>query len=259
MVSVRTAILAQPALLALAAATALSAQNFVPPQSAQADQPGVRHDLSAEDRADIYMARKMYREAIDTYSHAPESSATRWNKMGIAYHQLLDLRTAKKNYEVAIRLDPRYGEAINNLGTIYYGEKSYRRAVREYKKALRDLPSSASIYSNLGTAYFARKDYKKATETYEKALKLDPDVFEHHSTYGVLLQNNNVEERARFHFYLAKTYAKEGLTDRALLYIRKALEEGFGERKKFMVDPEFAGMRDNREFQDLMKSEPRVL
>jgi tetratricopeptide (TPR) repeat protein len=252
------ATLTQSALLVSAGVAFLPAQNFLPPQGSTQAAP-VLHQLSPEDRADIFMARKMYREAIDMYSQAPETSAVRWNKMGIAYHQLQDLRSAKKYYEIAVHLDPKYGEAINNLGTIYYSQQSYRRAVREYKRALRQIPESASIHSNLGTAYFARKDYKKATEAYEAALKLDPDVFDHHNTYGILLQNNNVGDKAKFHYYLAKTYAKEGLTDRALLCIRKALEEGFDERKRFLQDPEFVSLRANLEFQTLMKSEPRVL
>ncbi len=215
--------------------------------------------LTPESRADILMARKMYREAIDVYSKIPETSASRWNKTGIAYHQLMDLNAARRNYERALRIDPQYGEARNNLGTIYYSEKSYRRAIREYKKALRLLPDSASVYSNMGTAYFARKDYKHASDDYQKALELDPDVFEHHSSYGVLMQEHTVEERAKYHYYLAKLYAKEGSTDRALQYVRKALEEGFEERKRFMEDPEFTTLRTNAEFQQIMKSEPRVL
>ena len=65
--------------------------------------------------------------------------------------------------------------------------------------------------------------------------------------------------RAKFHYYLAKTYAKAGNFDRALLYIRKALEEGFKEREKFREDPEFAKMQDLPEFKELIASEPRVL
>ncbi len=215
--------------------------------------------LSLETRADILMARKMYREAIDVYSQAPAANASRWNKIGIAYHQLADMKAAKKNYEQALRLDPRYGEARNNLGTVYYAEKSYRRAIHEYKRALRDLPNSASIYSNLGTAYFARQDYKRATESYQTALQLDPDVFEHHSSYGVLMQDHTVAERAKFHYYLAKMYAQRGSTDRAIQCVRKAIEEGFGERKRFLEEAEFAGLRGNAEFQQILKSEPRVL
>jgi tetratricopeptide (TPR) repeat protein len=148
---------------------------------------------------------------------------------------------------------------VNNLGTIYYAQKRYSRATTCYKRALKLAPGSASIYSNLGTAYFAVKRYKEAWVAYNTAIQLDPEVFEHHSTYGVLLQERTVDERARFHYYLAKIYAKKGQNDRALQYIRKALEEGFTDRKKFLQDPEFAAMRDLPEFKELLKLEPKVL
>ena len=128
-----------------------------------------------------------------------------------------------------------------------------------YKQALRIAPDSASIYSNLGTAYFGRKDYKDATLNYKRALELDPEVFERHSHFGSLLQERSYTERAKFHYYMAKTYAQAGQQDRALLYIRKALEEGFTERKKFMEDAEFTSLRELPEFKLLIASEPRVL
>ena len=68
-----------------------------------------------------------------------------------------------------------------------------------------------------------------------------------------------MEERAKFHFYLAKTYAKAGNTDRALAYMRKCLEEGFKEKNKFMEDAEFANMHELPEFKELLAMEPRVL
>jgi len=215
--------------------------------------------LTPEARGDVYMARKMYREAIEVYEQAPQNSAVVWNKMGIAYHQMLELDAAMKRYRRAIKLDANYSEAINNLGTIYYAEKRYSKARGCYKRALKLAPSSASIYSNLGTAYFAVKKYKEAWQAYNTAIQLDPEVFEHHNTYGVLLQERTVDERARFHYYLAKIYAKQGQNDRALQYMRKSLEEGFTDRKKFLQDPEFAAMRDLPAFKELMKLEPRVL
>jgi len=210
-------------------------------------------------RGDIFMARKMYREAIEAYGEGPKDSSVLANKTGIAYHQLLNLDQARRLYERSIKLDPKYSEAVNNLGTVYYARKSYRRAVSQYNKALKLAPSSASIYSNLGTAQFARKKYDKAIEAYQQALALDPDVFERRSTQGVLLQERSVQERAKFHYYLAKTYAKAGVVDRALLYIRKALEEGFREREKFREEPEFAKLQDLDEFKQLLALEPRVL
>lgn len=214
--------------------------------------------LSAEKRGDIFMARKYYREAVEAYSQAPKSAVI-FNKIGIAHHQMMQLDAARKWYQQALKLQPDYSEAINNLGAVYYAQKSYRKAIGHYKKALKISPKSASIYSNLGTAYFARKKYKDALEQYQTALSIDPEVFEHKNSWGSILQERTVAERARFHFYLAKTYAKAGNKERALQYIRMALEEGFKERDKLMEDAEFAAIRDSEEFQALLKLEPRVL
>ena len=215
--------------------------------------------LSPERRGDILMAHKMYREAAETYKEGTLDTAVTQNKIGIAYHQMMQLDIAKKYYERAIKFDSKYAEAVNNLGTIYYSKKSFAHATRLYRRALRLSPNSASVYSNLGTAYFARKDYKKASEAYQKALTLDPEVFEHRNSWGVLLQERSVEDRAKFHYYLAKTYAQAGMNDRALVYLRKALEEGFNQRKKLMDDPEFVSLRKLPEFQELLAIEPRVL
>jgi len=215
--------------------------------------------LSFETRGDIFMARKMYREAIDVFREDKSKNAVIANKIGIAYHQMQQLDNARKSYEQAVRLKPDYAEAINNIGTVYYARKSFGRAIRYYQRALKYAPNSASIYSNLGTAYFARKKYKEAMETYQTALKLDPNVFENHGSYGVLLEERNVEERAKFHFHLAKLYAQTGRNELALQYLRKALEEGFKEKKKIEEDPDFQAMRDLPEFKELLALEPRVL
>jgi tetratricopeptide (TPR) repeat protein len=239
----------------------------VPPQTANglrsSTELNVPRDpaksLSPEMRGDILMARKMYREAVEKYRECPQSSAIIANKTGIAYHQMLDLDQAKRFYEKAVKLNPDYAEAINNLGTIFYSRKSYRRAISQYKKALRITPESASILSNLGTAHFARKNYDEAFKSYQEALRLDPEVFEHRNSHGVLLQERSVEEKAKFHYYMAKTYAKAGMQDRALLYIRKALEEGFKDREKFKAEPEFAILKENQEYKQLMAMELKVL
>ncbi|MCX6608631.1 MAG: tetratricopeptide repeat protein [Acidobacteria bacterium] len=217
-----------------------------------------RPALSPEARGDIFMARKMYREAADVYRQPPENPILA-NKIGIAFHQMTALSDAKRQYERAVRLKPDYSEAINNLGTIYYAQKNYRKAITHYKRALKVNPNSASIYSNLGTAFFARKKYDEAFDAYQKALSIDPEVFEHRSTQGVLLQERNVTERAKFHYYLAKTYAKSGNAERALDYMRKSIEEGFKERNKFLEEPEFASLQSNPDFQMLLKLESRVL
>ena len=215
--------------------------------------------LSPELRGDIMMARKRFPEAIELYKTGAQKSAILANKTGIAYHQLQDLQNAEKYYRLAVKLNPRYSEAINNLGTVYYAKKSYRRAVTQYERALRITPNAASMLSNLGTAYFARKQYDEAMKAYARAVELDPEIFEQHTSQGVLVQERSVEERAGYFYILAKTCAKAGMTDRSLQYIRKALESGFKDRDKFKADPEFSALQDNIEFQTILAAEYKVL
>jgi tetratricopeptide (TPR) repeat protein len=221
--------------------------------------PAERPSLTPEMRGDIYMARKMFREAADMYRQMPDTLAVSWNKVGIAHHQMLDLNGARRAYERALKIDGDYAEAINNLGTVFYAQKNFRKSIGYYRRALKVNPRSASVLSNLGTACFARKRYDEAFQAYQEALAIDPEVFEHRNSAGVLLQERSVEERAKFHFYLAKTYARAGNVERTMLYLRKALEEGFKERARISEDPEFAAMRALPEFQELLKYQPKVL
>ncbi len=213
----------------------------------------------AEETGDLEMARKNFLEAIDSYQEAvrlrPNNSIA-WNKMGIAHHQLMQLGEAKKCYEKAVKLNRKYAEAINNLGTIYYTAKNYSKAIRYYKQALALAPDTASVYSNMGTALFSRKQYPEAIVAYQKALELDPGVFDHHNSYGVLLQERTVQDRGMFNFILAHTYAANHNQERALEFLKKAMEEGFHEPKKIYDDPAFAELVKTEPFLELMKNPP---
>ncbi len=226
----------------------------IPGQPASTPKP-----LTPEMRGDIFMARRMYREAIEMYNTADQKDAAIWNKKGIAYQNLNELDAAKKNYERALKLNPKFAEAQNNIGTVQYSQKSYRSAVNTYKKALRLSPNSASFHKNLGTAYFARKNEKEAMAEYMIAMSLDPTVFEPHSGTGPVLLSTNIEERAKFDYSMAKLYAKVGNSEQALQFLRRALEEGFKDKKKMGSDPEWDAFREVPEFKELLSLEPRVL
>lgn len=215
--------------------------------------------LSPEERGDLYMARKMYREAAEMYSKNAGKSALMWDKAGIAYQQLSDLNAARKAYERAIKFDRKYADPVNNVGTIFYAEKKYRSAINRYQRAIQLLPDSAAFWSNLGTAWYARGRYDLMNDAYSKALQLDPDVFERSSPVGTRMMDRGVTDRARYHFELARLFASYGKNELAMQYLRKALEEGFKEKEKVEQAKEFSGLRETQEFKDLMALEPRVL
>jgi tetratricopeptide (TPR) repeat protein len=205
------------------------------------------------------MARKQFREAVDAYRKGPQDSPVTWNKIGIAYHQLGDLGAAKRNYEKAIRLDKTYADAVNNDGTVYYAQKRYGTAISRYRLAIKLRPDAASFWSNLGTAYYSRHRINDMIAAYQKALELDPTVFEHKGLVGTELQDRSVTDRARYHYEMARLYAKSGNADLALQYLRRSLEEGLKDKPKMIQAPEFAKLRDTDAFKQIVALEPRVL
>lgn len=251
---------------ALIAAAGAAAQQTAVANVSAADvnkaavQP-VPRPLSPEIRGDVFMARKMYREAIDAYRQGPANSAVIANKIGIAFHQLLQFNMAEKYYRRAIKLNHKYPQAINNLGTVYYARGKYKKAIKSYKHALKFYGKTppASVYANLGAAYFSRKKYKRAMSAYADALRIDPLVFEHHSNFGTLMQERSIRQRALFYLDLAKLYAKLGDSQRAILYLRKALEEGVKNRKEIPKMPEFASLKKNAAFLQLLAENPKPL
>lgn len=237
--------------------------SFVPSATSQTgtqtDTPKPRVELTWQQRGDVLMARKMFREAIDAYREGPKDSPVVWNKIGIAYHQLGDLAAARKNYEKSMKLDRKYPDAVNNDGTIYYALKKYRTAIARYKKALDLAPETASFWSNLGTAYYSRGKFEDMAAAYQKALSLDPAVFEHRGTVGSELQDRSVTDRARYHYEMARMYAHLGNFELALQNLRRSLEEGLKDREKMTQAPEFATLRETEEFRQLLALDPRVL
>ena len=251
-------------LLAAASVLTFTVQAQVPQAtSASLTAPSVsppppRPTLNAEEMGDLYMVRKMFREAIAEYKKAG-NTAPLLNKIGIAWHNLSELDLARKSYERAMKLDKTYAEPVNNVGTVYYAQKRYGTAVKRYRKAIQLDPDKASFWSNLGTAYYSQGKYDQMMLAYDKAIELDPDIFEHRGYTGTEVQERSVQARARYHYELARIYAKMGKNDLALQYLRHSFEEGFRDKDKVRKTPEFSGLLEKPEFVQLMAMEPRVL
>ncbi|AXC10379.1 TPR repeat [Acidisarcina polymorpha] len=223
--------------------------HFAPPP-----QLDIQKQSSSELEGDLLAARQRYLDAIEAYRKASPDSATVINKIGVAYHHMFDITDARKYYQRAIELNPHYAEAWNNLGATYHAEKKYKEAQRCYRKAIKLNPNSPLFYSNLGTAYFFQGNSKKGAEAYRQAFALDPEVFER-SSAARIEESSSTKDLAMVNYVLAKTYAKAGMNERALSYLRKALGEGFNDRKKLMTDSELASLRETPEFIQLIARE----
>jgi len=234
-----------------------------PPTMRRAEPPAV--NASAEElekRGDELRVQKAYLDALDYYRAAlarNRNNPQLLNKLGIAELQLQRYDEAGKYFGRAIHYDHKYAEALNNLGVIEYEKGKYGKAIKQYEKAIQLRPDSASFFSNLGAAYFSKREFDKALDTYEKAVDLDPDILERTSHNGISAQLPSPEDRARYDYVIAKLFAKQNDRDRSLQYLRRALEEGYKNIDDVYKDPEFAGLRSDARFTQLMAARPPAI
>jgi tetratricopeptide (TPR) repeat protein len=220
----------------------------------------VKPELSDEQLGDLYMVRKDYREAAQVYKRLSDQNPRNpvyLNKLGIALHQQAALSLALKYYEKAWKVDPTYADAQNNVGTIWYQRKRYGKAIRAYQKAIAVRSDMAVLYSNLGYAYFGEKKYEQAIASFRQALAIDPQLFDHNSSRsGSILQDRSVDDRGKFYYLLAKSFAAAGNVERCLIYLRKAKDEGYKELAAAKNDPVFAAVLKDPAIQEVLAPKP---
>ncbi len=223
---------------------------------------------------DQALGQKLYADALQYYTAALKlspNSGFAQNRIGIVYLKQMRLREAQKAFERAIRLDRDFAEPVNNIGVIYYeqamphppktkvNEGKLDRAIEQYQKALKLKETSAVFHSNLGTALFKKKDYDRATAEYLRALQLNPNIFDSRDGTGPSVHLISGDERARFSFTLAKLYAQLGKTDESLLYLRKAMEDGYPSIRDVYKDQAFGNVRKDPRFEELMAHKPAAI
>jgi tetratricopeptide (TPR) repeat protein len=207
-----------------------------------------------EQIGDSLSVRQRYQAAIAAYSKAQPMTAVIWNKMGIAYQMMFDVKDAVRCYNTSLKLDPHNAQVTNNLATVYDSQKQYGMAEKLYRKALKLDPRSALIHRNLGSNLMAQHKYKKGSESYRAALALDPQIFT--SRNGASVQNQaSAQDRGALHYYMARGCVSAGNSECAIQNLRLALNEGYTNVKKIVTDDAFASIRDLPGFQQLIASQ----
>ncbi len=117
------------------------------------------------------------------------------NDLGWAYRQNGDLVQAETCLRVAIKADPKLGEAHSNLSVVLVDLKKFDEAKTEAAQAV-TLDGNNPIYrAVLGNALSKAGDRKEAIEQYRTAIKLKPDYENAHYNLGrVLKEDGQINE-----------------------------------------------------------------
>jgi tetratricopeptide (TPR) repeat protein len=267
----RLALISSLSVLVLLLAGISSAQQAsTPPEGAQtppAQNPSAMTPRQmAEMKADILVARKEYKDAVNAYAEILKDepkNAVLLNKLGVACQQLDDMRCAERYYKRATAADKTFATPVNNLGTIEYQKVHYGKAIRYYKRTLAiktDLTTIlATVYSNLGYAYFGNKEYPEAMDAFSKALASDPTIFDRKGGAGTLIQQRNSTDPGLFYFMVAKTFAQAGEAERTAHYLKLSRDAGYKDFTSARKDPAFAKVIQDPLVQEVLQAQPEYL
>lgn len=102
--------------------------------------------------------------------------AARLNNAGVLKEREGDLAGARRQYELALELDPSFVTAWVNAGNVHLKLADYPEAERCYRAALELDPDHPRALNNLAWSYLVRKEkIAEAVGLLERAIAADPD------------------------------------------------------------------------------------
>ena len=115
-----------------------------------------------------------------------------WSTMLYDY----DFSTAKKEFEMAIQLNPRFALAHQWFGFYLATMGHYEEGYAELKRAIHLDPCSSIIHWTSGFVYWRARQFDRAIEQHEKALELNLHSAQWHWGLGVACLDKCLHERA---------------------------------------------------------------
>ena len=117
-------------------------------------------------------AIRLYKESIALYPTADAHTYLGW-----AYSFQGKLDDAIAQCEIAIQIDPEFGNPYNDIGAYLIEKGEFDEAIPWFEKALqaRRYESPAFPHLNLGRVYERKGQWSEAIDCYKKALALNPN------------------------------------------------------------------------------------
>jgi tetratricopeptide (TPR) repeat protein len=233
----------------------------VPNAAATAPTLAEMRQMTAEEldvEGDRMRIHKDYLSALDCYRAAVHKHplALYYNKIAITEIMQHHPAEAEKAARKALHKNKHMAEAWNNLAVTYYMREKYDDAVRLYQRAISIEPNFAAFHNNLAAAYIDSKQLDRSVAEYRAAFELDPAFFEKSAENGVSARMGSPQDSAQFAFIMARLFAGNGDLDRALHFLRRAMEDGYPQIDEVYHDKEFARALGDERFVSLLKDRP---
>jgi cytochrome c-type biogenesis protein CcmH/NrfG len=193
----------------------------------------------------VYLRNQVYTGAIDAYLAATKLEPNNFDsrfKLGAAFAYLGMTEEARREFEIARKLNPDNPEVYIGLAFINNGQDRYPYAVKYLLEYIKRAPEPGNGYGLLSRVYLNMRVFDKAMRAGESAVKLMPDnpyvwynlgqayLYQPNNKYlpqavdALLKAVNYSPNWASANFELGRAYARLGKTTDAIASYRSAVD-----------------------------------
>lgn len=194
-----------------------------------------------------YLKQEKVNEAHGCFQHAIRLNANysntlpnSWNNLGIIAARRGSMEEAIKDFQEALRYNPRYLIALQNLGNAYRQLGRWQEARQALEQALKVNPKDAEANYSLGMVFAEIGDAVNAHKHLEKALEARPDYPQALNNLGVLYLRTGQRYKAvksfeacmrvapsfdQSYLNLSRLYALEGQNSKARAVLLELLKQ----------------------------------
>lgn len=221
--------------------TALNLYNDIISSAPECDEAWLRLGALYGESGNIEKAIAHVEKAININ---PDDSYA-YQVLGQIKNSIGDQEAAETCFKKAIECDDENTDAICTLASLYQEQGKVPEAIQLYERAVTIDDSLVNVWAMLGPLHFQENNLSSAEECFEKTLSFesaDPytllgycgflNSIDHSEEVLTLLEGvpDKLKENPEVLFQLSTAYSGEGLNDKALDCINKAIDEDAQEK-----------------------------
>ena len=204
---------------------------------AECKESPTRQSELFREQGDLFLVSERFEEAIASYDKAIAfklGTPWAWNNRGIALAALGQSEEALASYDQAIESGPGMDFVFFNRGKVLGELGRIEEAIASFEKVIGLNPSNHSAWDNHGYSLTKLGKYREAIDSFDRALQIEPDSA--NATYNKAFCISMMGDR-----------------DGALEWLKKAIDLDAKYREMAKTDKDFAGLRDDPGFRELVQ------
>lgn len=169
---------------------------------------------------------------------APESDATYHFMMGHQAELSQDIETALKEYQAALKIDPKSREVQSRLAALYFALGDFTQAVQYAEEVGQGIGQEPQVLTQMAGILASAGKPERALELLDKAIDSAPERGESYFPKGLILLNlkriaeaeQAVKKGLQYssdspigHYYLGRISLEAGNTDQAVTHFDRAI------------------------------------